>query len=159
MWIRVLAVLFAYPLFACSCRQLTVCELIHRPIVFIGEVIEGGVDLKDDPWQSSASHVRFRVLEIFRGLPAATRAVDIEVRLWAGMCSPNPYYAGRTYLVVPAEHDGKLFDGFCFTGRDVQRAADEVSQVRDYFAGRSSSKIRGRIAATQDSDSLGYLLS
>src|SRR5258708_20143292 len=114
MWIRVLAALFAYPLFACSCRHLTVCELIHRPIVFIGEVIEGGVDLKDDPWQSSPSHVRFKVLENFRGLPASTRTVDVEVSLWAGMCSPNPYYPGRPYLVVPGERDGKLSDGISF---------------------------------------------
>src|SRR5882762_8862730 len=117
MWLRVLAIVFAYPLFACSCHHLTVCELISRPIVFIGEVIEGGVEsLKDDPWYSSVSHVRFKVLENFRGLPAGTRTVDIEVRLWPGMCSPNPYYPARRYLVVPAQHDGKLSDGICFSG-------------------------------------------
>jgi hypothetical protein len=159
MWIRAFPIVLAYPLFASSCHQSTVCELIRRPVVFIGEVIEGGVEsLMHDPWHSSATHVGFKVLENLRGLPDGTRTVDVNVTPTSGMSWPNPYYPGRKYLVTPGQLDGKLFEGFCFSGRDVDAASDEVNQVREYFAGRTSSNIHGRVVAALAPYSIDYLL-
>jgi hypothetical protein len=89
---RVLTALaaIAVPVLACECRHLSVCELIQMPTVFIGEVIDGGVtSIRDDPWNSNVKHVRFRVLENFRGLPANAQTVDVELTPTARMF-PRP---------------------------------------------------------------------
>src|SRR5262249_42912646 len=105
----------AGPVFGCSCSSPTVCELVQRPTIFIGEVIEGGViSIREDPWYSNSDHVRFRVVESFRGLPKYVKVVDTDVSPTFGMCSPNPYFPGRTYLVVPGKREGKFYDGGCF---------------------------------------------
>src|SRR5579872_2428099 len=89
--------LLSGPAFACECRKLTVCELLQRPTIFIGEVIDGGVrSLREDPWYSKSTHVRFRIVESFRGLPKDATTVDMDVSPTAGMCDPNPYFPGRT---------------------------------------------------------------
>lgn len=158
---RVLTVLaaVAFPVLACECRHLSVCELIQMPTVFIGEVIDGGVtSIRDDPWNSNVKHVRFRVLENFRGLPADAQAVDVELTPTAGMCAPIPYFPGRKYLVVPGKRDGKYTDGACFQGRDIETAQDEVRQVREYFAGKMSVNVQGRVAASRASDLVDFLL-
>ncbi len=149
------------PAFACECVHLSACELIRQPVLFIGEVIDGGVaSIRDDPWYSNVDHVRFRVLENLRGLPANSETVDVELMLIPGMCSPIPYYSGRKYLVAPSLREGKFWDGVCFQGRDVERAADEVREVRGYFAGKTPVHVSGQVAATGREDGLvRFLLS
>lgn len=158
---RVLMILasVAFPALACECSHLTFCELIRQPTIFIGEVIDGGVaSIREDPWHSSSTHVRFKVLENFRGLRSGTKTVDIQVPPTAGMCAPNPYYPGRKYLVVPGIRDGNYVDYICFQGRDLEAAAEDVRQVREYFAGTMPVNVHGRIAAT-DSEFVDYLLN
>jgi hypothetical protein len=158
---RTLAILFslAGSAFGCECRSLTVCELVQQPTIFIGEAIEGGVtSIREDPWYSKSDHVRFRVVESFRGLPKDVKIVDMDVSPTFGMCSPNPYFPGRTYLVAPGKREGKFYDGGCFTGRDVNQAADTVSYLREYFAGKSSLNVRGQVAVARDWDLVEYLL-
>ena len=150
----------AGPVLGCECRSWTVCELVQQPTIFIGEVIDGGVNsIRDDPWYSKANHVRFKVVESFRGVPKGTKIVDIAVTPTLGMCSPNPYFPGRTYLVVPSKWEGKLRDGLCFSGRDVVNAADTVKYVRDYFAGKSPLNVHGRVAVAPEWALVSYLLS
>jgi hypothetical protein len=68
----------AFPALACSCRQAPICNLIDRPVVFIGEVVTGGVaSIRDDPWYSKGGVATFRVLESFRGLPKGAKTVDV----------------------------------------------------------------------------------
>jgi hypothetical protein len=158
---RVLTALaaIALPVLACECRHLSVCELIQMPTVFIGEVIDGGVaSIRDDPWYSNVNHVRFRVLESLRGLPANAQTVDVELTPTAGMCAPIPYFPGRKYLVVPGKRDGKYTDGGCFQGRDIETAQDEVRQVREYFAGNMKVNVNGRVAVSRASDLVDFLL-
>src|ERR1700733_8014103 len=139
--------LFVIPAFTCDCIRLSVCDLVQQPTVFIGEGIDGGItSIREHPWYSSVNHARFRVLENFRGLPAGTQTVDVALSPTAGMCSPNPYYLGGKYLVVPRKIDGKFFDGGCFQGRDVETAADDVRWVRGYFGRKMPTNVHGRVA-------------
>lgn len=58
------------PAMACDCVQLSACAYVDSPTIFIGEVIDGGVSsIQDDPWYANVTHVRFKVLENFKGLP------------------------------------------------------------------------------------------
>src|SRR5580658_566407 len=108
MRILVALAAMAVSVMACECRRLTVCELLQLPTIFIGEVIDGGITIQEDPWYASARRVRFKVLENFRGLPSDARTVDGT----AGMCAANPFYEGRRYLVVPIKlANGKLHGG------------------------------------------------
>ena len=159
MRIAALATFLAIPGFGCSCSSPSVCDLVNRPVVFIGEVVDGGIDsLADDPWNSKVAHARFKVLEAFRGLPPGTSTVDVQLMLWPGMCSPIPYHSGKTYLVVPQKREGVLSDGVCFSGRDVNDAPDTVRYVRDYFAGKIGTNFHGRIAAARLPEILDYLV-
>lgn len=162
MWRFAVALLLSAELAsACSCSHLTDCGLVQQPVIFIGKVVAGGVEsLRDNPWYKSAKSVRLEVVESFRGLPPGTKFVDVETPLWPGMCSPNPYRPGRTYLVAPSTQDGKFVDGICFTGRDVEHIPDTVDYVRRHFRNPGFS-IRGRVAATDHGDSslVGFLLS
>jgi hypothetical protein len=62
------------------------------------------------------------------------------------MCSPIPYFPGKEYLVFPTRQDGRLRDGSCFQGRDIETAAEDVRQVRDYFSGKMRANVYGRVA-------------
>lgn len=125
--------------------------MLRQPTIFIGEVIAGGVQsIREDPWYSNSTHVRFRVVESFRGLPKNTRIVDMDVMPTDGMCSPNPYFPGRTYLVVPGTQNGKFLDGGCFSGRDIRHVAETVSYLRSYFAGRTLINVHGQVATARD---------
>ena len=161
MRIIILAVLCGCRLIACTCSPLTVCELVKQPVIFIGQVIEGGIEsLREDPWHSRATHARFKVLERFRGLPAGAETVDVQLLFIPGMCSPIPYYLGNTYLVTPRWLNGTLTDGGCTSARDVERDGADVHYLREYFAGRMPANIHGRIAATgHDSDLVDFLLN
>ena len=159
---RIIATLAAisFPVLACECHHLTVCELIQLPTIFIGEVIDGGVaSVRDDPWYSNVDHVRFKVVESFRGLPSGTQTVDVQLTPTLGMCAPIPYYPGRKYLVVPSKRDGKFSDSVCFQGRDVEGAAEDVRQVREYFAGKMPLNVHGQVAAADDSSLVDFLLN
>jgi hypothetical protein len=150
----------ALPLLACDCRRLTVCDLIDLPTIFIGEVIDGGVtSIRDDPWHSIVEHVRFKVTENFRGLPPGTKIVDVHLMPLPGMCAPIPYYPGKRYLVALSKRDGELYDGPCFQGRDVETAADDVREVRAYFAGKMLTNVHGQVAVAGDSSLVDFLLS
>lgn len=74
------------------------------------------------------------------------------------MCAPNPYRPGRKYLVTPSFFDGRLVDGGCLFGRDIDTAADDVKTVRDYFAGRMPFNVRGRVAVARGSELVDFLL-
>jgi len=74
------------------------------------------------------------------------------------MCAPNPYFPGRRYLVAPDQHDGKLSEGVCFTGRDVEFATEEAGKVREYFAGRMSLNVYGSVVATGRPEMANFLL-
>lgn len=151
MRVLILALVFSVPLVACECAQLTPCWMAERPVIFIGEVIDGGVtSLKEDPWYSDAEHVRFRVIEAFRGVPAGTETIEVLLFPPGGMCSPVPYFSGKRYLVSPHESRGALWDGPCFSGQHVERAGEEIQFLRDYFAGRMPVNIHGRVATGSD---------
>jgi len=144
---------------ACECSLIGACDLVDSPVMFIGEVIDGGISsLTDDPWHMHTNRARFKVLERFRGIPAGTTTVDVQLLVIGGMCSPVPYYAGKTYLVVPSPHDGILSDGPCFSGRDVQKYADDVRYLRDYFGHKAPTNIHGLVGSGDDSDSIEYSL-
>lgn len=148
------------PAISCECASFTICDLLRSPTIFIGEVVDGGLSsIREDPWHSNVDHVRFKVLENFRGLPAGTQTVDVELMPTAGMCAPNPYYLGRKYLVMPGKTEGKFNDGPCFQGRDVERAAEDVRQIREYFAGKMPINVHGQVAIAGDSSLVQYLLS
>jgi len=123
------------------------------PVVFIGNVVAGGVgSIREDPWFSSSRSVRFEVIEVFRGLAPGTKFVDMETMPTLGMCSPNPYRPGRTYLVTPGVREGRFFDGSCFSGRDVEDAKDSVEFLRRHFRNPSRFHIRGRVGAAERED-------
>ncbi len=150
----------AFPAIACECRQLKVCELVRLPTIFVGKVIDGGIaSIRDDPWYSNVHHVRFQVVENFRGLPAGTQTVDVELAPTLGMCAPIPYYRGRTFLVAPNERNGKFTDGACFQGRDVETAAEDVDQVREYFSGKLATNVHGQVAIARESSLVDFLLT
>jgi len=133
--------------------------MLQLPTIFIGEVIDGGItSIREDPWNSRVNHVRFRVLENFRGLAPNTVTVDVELAPTMGMCAPIPYHSGRRYLVVPDKRDGRLSDGACFQGRDVETAAEDVRQVREYFAGKMQSNVHGRVAVARAPVLVDFLL-
>lgn len=147
-WLVAIALLFT-PAFGCSCRSFTVCDMIRQPVVFIGEVIGGGItSIQQDPWNSDVSYAKFRVIESFRGLPAGTRTVDVKLNSWKGRCSPVPYYSGKRYLVMPGTIDSELVDGPCFSGRDITDIPETITQLRDYFQGEMPVTIQGTVAAT-----------
>src|ERR1017187_6664398 len=160
MRLPMILVASALPLLPCDCRRLTSCEVMQQPTAFVGEVVDGGItSIREDPWNSTVDHVRFKVLESFSGLPSGTQTVDLVLRPLPGMCAPIPYRLGRRYLVAPLEDDGKLYDGPCFQGRDVETSDEEVRQVREYFAGRLPINVHGQVAAARDSSMVSFLLS
>jgi len=136
----------ALPGLACSCSHVTICNLIENPTLFVGEVVSGGItSLRQDPWNTTVNHVRLKVLESFRGLPEGAQGVDIELHPLPGMCSPVPYVLGRKYLVAPFTYEGKLVDGACFRGFDLERFPEMVRQVREHFAGRWPLNVQGSV--------------
>ena len=160
MRILMVFALAGLPVLGCECRSFTVCDLIGLPTVFIGEVIDGGVaSIRDDPWFSNVDHVRFKVSENFRGLPRGASTVDVELSPTMGMCAPIPYYPGRTYLVAPGKREGKFYEGACSHGRDVERNADDVRRIRDFFAGKMPTNVHGQVAAYRDSSLVDFVLS
>lgn len=141
--------LIAIPALACNCRRLDICDVVHAPVLFIGEVIDGGItSITQDPWRTNVNRVRFKVLENFRGLPSGTRTIDIGLAPADGWCSPIPYYSGRKYLVIPTLRDGKFYDGNCYQARDLEKDVEDVQQVRKYFEGKLKTNLQGQVATS-----------
>src|SRR5579872_4831210 len=108
---RILLVLTAaiLPAIACECVSQTICDVLRQPTLFIGEVIDGGItSIQEDPWHSIATLARFKVLANFRGLPAGSKTIDVELIASAGMCAPIPYHLGREYLMMPVKRGGRF---------------------------------------------------
>jgi hypothetical protein len=58
--------------FSCSCGSRTVCELVQSPVIFIGEVVEGGItSIQRDPWNDIIRRVR---LNLFVDYPRISRS-------------------------------------------------------------------------------------
>lgn len=127
-------------------NRFPVCTLIQRETLFIGEVIDGGVpSLRIDPWHADVRHVRFKVLESFRGLAPGTETVEVALEPSVGVCSAIPYFPGKRYLVTPGKIEGKFHEGGCIFSRAVEQVDEEIKFIRGFFAGKSPSQIRGRI--------------
>lgn len=86
-----LLALAAVPGLAFSCPTPKVCELFDNQVLFVGEVIAGGVGPRKDPWHSKSTRARLRVLESFRGFFPGIKTLDLELSPTDGMCSPNIY--------------------------------------------------------------------
>jgi hypothetical protein len=162
VWTMIFVIVSNINAMACSCSKTTICDLIHAPILFVGEVIDGGItSIRQDPWYFSSGLVRFRIVEYFRGVSKNQETVDINISQIPGMCSPNPYHFGRRYLVAPNKVEGELYDGPCFNGRDVETYAEDVRKVRQAFSRTVSINVYGQVAATHYSDKedmVDYLL-
>ena len=145
---------------ACSCAEINVCELVEvSPVIFLGEVIEGGLDPGEDAWSGRPTYAKLRVLESFKGLPVGTREVRIELSYLPGMCSPGVYRRGEVTLAVPSRRpDGSLSDGACSPSRFAADVQKDLTYIRDYFAGRTQTTILGRIAANRLTDLVSFVL-
>lgn len=144
--------------FGCECTGFSVCSVIQRETVFVGEVIEGGVDsLREDPWHARSRVIRFRILENFRGLAKASPTVDVMVLSPGGMCSPVPYRQGRRYLVSPRRVDGQLTEQGCYSGVELKRLGPDLEVVREYFSGKMPTHLRGRVFASREPGVLSYV--
>lgn len=148
-------------LYGCSCAGLSLCERLDKThVIFLGEVIEGGVEPGEDPWRSKPGIARLRVVEAFRGLPKDAREVEIDLFFWSGMCSPNPYERGKQVLVFTHfdRERGMLADGMCTQSQSHKWLGEEIERVRGYFRGEMKTEIYGRIAPNTEDSSVGYSL-
>ncbi|MEZ5403138.1 MAG: carboxypeptidase-like regulatory domain-containing protein [Bryobacteraceae bacterium] len=143
---------------ACTCVSLTVCDLIQRDVLFIGEVIEGGVEPQEDPWHAQSHAVTFRVVQAFRGIKPGAKTVQMDAVFLGGMCMPNPYHRGGSYLVAPVRRQGGFADGMCTASRSIHSDPGLIAAIRDHFAGRPVGVI-GHAAIAEDAESVEYLLS
>jgi hypothetical protein len=135
-------------IFSCSCSPQNFCEMIQRSVIFVGEVIEGGItSIRQDPWYDKVPPARLRVLEAFRGLPKDQKFVDIFFFETPGMCGPNPYHLGRKYLIASDGSWDALIDGGCTNARDIEKNAELLQQMREYFLGKMPINVHGRVAA------------
>lgn len=135
---------------ACSCSPIDLCRIVQQPIVFIGEVVEGGVAPWESPWYSNSTHVRLRVKENLHGLASGTQFFDLATLPTSGMCAPNVFHRGRTYLVIPHFYDGKYRESGCAGDRDVEHFADDVDYIRKYFGGRRQPAVRVFVGSQGD---------
>lgn len=148
-------------LYGCSCAGLSLCERLDKTqVIFLGEVIEGGVEPGQNPWRSIPGIARLRVVEAFRGLPKDAREVDIDLFFWSGMCSPNPYERGKQVLVFTHfdKERGILADGMCTQSLSHKWLGEDIGRVREYFRGEMKTEIYGRIAPNTNDSSVGYRL-
>jgi hypothetical protein len=134
---------------ACECDPGTICDRIDRyPVIFLGEVVEGGLKPGEDSYGGVVGAVRLRVRELYKGLPADTKEVSIQVLFSRGMCSPSPYFNGEQILVFTGRSaNGELTDGMCTASAPVKAYPEELSYTRRYFAGQTTTSIRGRVVS------------
>lgn len=134
---------------ACECAEFDICTRVEKtPVIFLGEVIAGGLDESQNAWEGTAQFARLRIIEAFRGLPANTREVVIDLHFFPGMCSPMTYRKGqRTLVFVGRDQKGHLTDGICTSSRFADDVPTDLAYVRDYFHGLTKPSIRGSISA------------
>ena len=85
----VTTVLFLDELAACTCRAVTLCELVEEAeVIFLGEVIAGGLDSGEDPWSGRPQSATLRIIEAYKGVRPDVREVTVALQYLPGMCSP-----------------------------------------------------------------------
>jgi hypothetical protein len=138
-----------------------ICTKVEKvPVIFLGEVTDGGLEEGQDAWSGAAKYADLRVVEAFRGVPLETKHVVIQLAFLPGMCSPMPYRKGHLTLVFVGRDDhGTLHDGGCTESRLADLASEDLAYVRSYFKGQTKTAIRGSIAANAEPDMVEYLLS
>jgi hypothetical protein len=144
----------------CECRVRNICERVQDvPVIFLGEVIEGGLEPGQDAWKSTAGFARLRVVERYKGLPRDAKEVAIQLLFIPGMCSPMPYRKGEQTLVfVGRDENGNLHDGGCTESWFAKDLQEDLAYVRRYFKGETSPTIRGRIAANETAHLVDFIL-
>ena len=164
-WFALLLVMFLHIagiVDACSCSVRTLCErLDSTPVVFLGEVISGGVSPGENRWRNSAPSARVKVIEAFRGISAATREMEVKLFFIPGMCAASPYVRGKRVLVFADFEEGRrtLTEGPCTESVFDDSIPDELETVRRYFRGQMKTRIYGRVAPNVDADSVDFALS
>lgn len=147
---------------ACSCTQTTICQrLDQQPVIFLGEVVSGGVDPGTDPWQSRASSARLKVIEAFRGIPTGAEEVEVELTFMPGWCSPSPYLRGERILVMARRRNGKITDGGCTQSYPERNPSmsEALAITRKFSRGNAKPEIRGTIAPNVSADSVEYVIA
>jgi hypothetical protein len=141
---------------ACSCAVLSICELVEQSdVIFLGEVIEGGLNPGEDAWSGRPTSARLRIIEPYKGLPSGTREVTVSLGYIPGMCSAAVYRRGERTLAFLYNSGGNILrDGGCSGSRFAKDTPEDLQYVRDYFAGKTQTTIRGRIGANSVSDYL-----
>jgi hypothetical protein len=144
----------------CECRVRNICERVQEvPVIFLGEVIEGGLEPGQNAWEGTASFARLRVVERYKGLPRDAKEVVIQLRFIPGMCAPMPYRKGEQTLVfVARDQEGNLRDGICTESWFAKDRDEDLAYVRRYFGGNTSPTIRGRVAANATADMVDFAL-
>jgi len=125
---------------ACSCTALSICELVDKAdVIFLGEVIQGGLEPGEDAWSGRPQSATLRIIEAYKGLRPDVREVTVSLQYLPGMCSPAVYRRGEQTLAFLGrpEADRKLHDGACSGSRFAKDVADELQYVRAYFAGQT----------------------
>src|SRR5688572_7599823 len=81
--------LFARDAWACSCAARNICELVEQAdVIFLGEVIEGGLNPGEDAWSGRPTSARLRIIEAYKGLRPNIREVTVSLLYPPGLCSP-----------------------------------------------------------------------
>jgi Carboxypeptidase regulatory-like domain len=156
-----LAVISVQKAIGCECAASNICEkVLEVPVIFLGEVIEGGLEPGRDAWDAATSSARLRVVERFKGLPKDAKEVVVQLNFMPGMCSSVPYRKGEQTLVFAARDDeeGLLGDGPCTDSQFAKDVPDELAYVRRYFKGQTSPTIWGRIAANETASLVDFVL-
>lgn len=130
-----------------SCRAPTICERAQAPVLFVGQVIAGGVGLQEDPYDSDVPFAEFEVLEMLRGQPPATGRVRIGLTNPKGMGEAIPYFPGKKYLVGRRSLEDQSPFGQCEIGFDVEARSAEFSLIRRQLAGELNRTIIGKVSS------------
>ena len=147
---------------ACSCAVLSICELVEKSdVIFLGEVIQGGLDPGEDAWSGRPKSATLRIVEAYKGLRPDVRDVTVSLQYLPGMCSAGAYRLGKRTLAFlrQAGSDGILHDGACSGSRFAEGAAEQIQYVRAYFAGQTQATILGKVAANRLADLASFVLN
>src|SRR6185295_8241678 len=80
----------------CSCAVLSICELVEKAdVIFLGEVIDGGLDPGEDAWSGRPQSATLRIIEAYKGLRTDVREITVALQYLPGMCSPGVYRRGE----------------------------------------------------------------
>src|SRR5215470_10530427 len=117
------------PAFGCTCSALNICELVEKSdVIFLGEVIQGGLDPGEDAWSGRPQSATLRIVESYKGLPSDVKQITVALLYMPGMCSPAVYRRGEQTLAFLGRPtaDGMLHDGACSASRFAQDAAEDL---------------------------------